>query len=231
MLSREPYQDPTISEYPGKRHTTHEHSSWTFGDSAYTPTYQITHLGIICAAGKISPDTIIDARIQIALRTCYSLMGAGLHGSNGISPVVAWSMYSMYVLPCLLYNLAVLILMSSQTAVLERFHRETLRSIQGLPDRTSSSATYLFCLRALPVEAILHSQILQLVGKIIMARDTFLQLHRCSPTGGQGYQLQVLVNHDPQVGRQVHVHPPTPTRAIDIFHLPGPMAHHGEYGN
>ena len=98
-------------------------------------------------------------------------MGAGLHGSNGISPVVAWSMYStyMYVLPRLLYNLEVLILTPSQTAVLERFHRATLRSIQGLPERTSSAATYLL-LGALPVEA----RILQLVGKIIMARDTFL---------------------------------------------------------
>ena len=163
----------TISEYPGKRRTTHEHPSWTFGDSVVTPTDQFTHLGIIRTAGKFSPDAIIDAMIQLASRTCYSLMGAGLHGSNGISPVVAWSMYSTYVLPRLLYNLEVLILTPSQTAVLERFHRATLRSIQGLPERTSSAATYLL-LGALPVTAILHARILQLVGKISMARDTFL---------------------------------------------------------
>ena len=71
------------------------------------------------------------------------------------------------------YNLEVLILTPSQTAVLERFHRATLRSIQGLPERTSSAATYLL-LGAIPVEAILHAWILQLVGQIIMARDTFL---------------------------------------------------------
>ena len=105
-------------------------------------------------------------------------MGAALHGSNGISPVVTWSMYSTYVLTCLLYNLEVLILMHSQTAVLEMFHRATLRSIQGLPDQTSSadyvSSSVDLLLGALPVEAILHARILQLVGKIIMARDTFL---------------------------------------------------------
>ena len=85
----------TISEYPDKRRTTHEHPSW---DSDVTPTDQFTHLGIIRTAGKFSPDAIIDARIQLARRTRYSLMGAGLHGSNGISPVVAWSMYATYVL-------------------------------------------------------------------------------------------------------------------------------------
>ena len=66
------------------------------------------------SAGKLSPETLINTRLQLARNTRYSLMGAGHHGFNGISPAVAWSMYSTYVLPRLIFNMEVLILTQSQ---------------------------------------------------------------------------------------------------------------------
>ena len=65
-------------------------------------------------------------------------------------------------------------------------------SIQGLPDRTSSAATYLL-LSALPVEAMLHAWILQLVGKIIMGRDTFL--HYIAPGPGSSWPSKLAAKY------------------------------------
>ena len=149
-----------LEVYPGRRSYIPDTSHvWNLCDEEVTPTDDNTHLGIIRSAGKlIAPDVLISEsleRLQLARRTRYALMGAGLHGSNGISPVVAWSMYKTYVLPRLLFNLEVIPLTASQVAQLEQFHRTTLRSLQGLPDRTSSAATYLL-LGALPIVATLH---------------------------------------------------------------------------
>ena len=35
----------------------------------------------------------IEKRISIARGTMYSLMGAGLHGINGINPLIAWKLW------------------------------------------------------------------------------------------------------------------------------------------
>ena len=86
------------------------------------------------------------------------------------------------------------------------FQRPTLRSIQGLPDQTSPAATYVL-LGSLPVEAIQTDP--PAGGQNNHGMRHFPALHHCKPTGSQGYQLQVLVHHSSQVGRQVQ--PPTPT--------------------
>ena len=78
-------------------------------------------------------------------------------------------MYSTYVLPCLIFNMEVLILTQSQIVTLEKFHRATLRSIQSLPERTSSALAYLL-LGALPVGAVIHSH----AGKILHQSDSLL---------------------------------------------------------
>ena len=164
----------TVSVYPSKRSPTPgAQHKWKLCDEEVAPTEHFTHLGINRSAGKLSPEVLINTRLQLARNTRYALMGAGLHGSNGISPAVAWSMYSTYVLPRLIFNMEVLILTQSQIVTLEKFHRATLRSIQGLPERTSSALAYLL-LGALPVEAVLHSRVLLLAGKILHQKDSLL---------------------------------------------------------
>ena len=157
----------TVSVYPSKRSPTPgSQHKWKLCDEEVAPTEHFTHLGINHSAGKLSPEVLINTRLQLARNTRYALMGAGLHGSNGISPAVAWSMYSTYVFPYLIFNMEVLILTQSQIVTLEKFHRATPRSIQGLPERTSSALAYLL-LGAMPVEAVLHSRVLLLAGKIL----------------------------------------------------------------
>ena len=51
---------------------------------------ECTHLGIQRDSKSRSGHTrTVDERIQSARRCAYSLMGAGLHGQNGVNPVVS----------------------------------------------------------------------------------------------------------------------------------------------
>ena len=38
----------------------------------------------------------------------YSLMGAGLHGINGINPLIAWKLWRTFVVPRMLYGIETL---------------------------------------------------------------------------------------------------------------------------
>ena len=59
---------------------------------------KITHVGMTNNCNHL--DFTVDDRIQTACRTAYSLMGAGFHGVNGLSPVVTVKMYKVYVQRC-----------------------------------------------------------------------------------------------------------------------------------
>ena len=61
---------------------------------------ECTDLGIQrdCSS-KTGHSRTIDERVQSARRCAYSLMGAGLHGQNGVSPRLSLSMWGVYVLP------------------------------------------------------------------------------------------------------------------------------------
>ena len=130
----------TISIYPGRPRAIRNNptSSWTLGDATIEPTTSFTHLGLDRFVGKLAPNELIDARLELARRSRYALMGVGLHGVNGLSPSIAVNIYNVYIMPRYTYNLDVSTLTKSQVDKLEMFHRKTLRSIQGLPDRTSS---------------------------------------------------------------------------------------------
>ena len=67
---------------------------------------ECTHPGIQRDSKSRSGHTrTVDERIQSSRRCAYSLMGAGLHGQNGVNPVVSLSVWNVYVLPCLLVGL------------------------------------------------------------------------------------------------------------------------------
>ena len=93
----------------------------------------------------------INERIKSARRTKYSLMNSGYHGTNGLSPTMLFQIYKTYVLPRLLYGLEILPLNKTHIATLETIHKNSLRMIQSLPERTATAAVYLL-LGALPVD-------------------------------------------------------------------------------
>ena len=66
-------------------------------------------------------------------------MGAGLHGQNGVNPLVSFTMWNVFILPCLLYGLDVLTLFKSEIAKITQFHKKFLKQIMHLPDRTADA--------------------------------------------------------------------------------------------
>jgi hypothetical protein len=100
-------------------------------------------------------------------------MGVGLHGLNGLSPVIGHKLYTIYVLPRLLSGVETIILNQAELDALEGFHRKTLRQIQNLPPRTAIPAIYILT-GALPIEAEIDKRKLSLLGAI--ARDNSTKL-------------------------------------------------------
>jgi hypothetical protein len=60
---------------------------------------KVTHLGIVrdCNS-KYSSKFVTEERISTARKTSYALMGAGLHGLNGLNPKVSIHIIHIYML-------------------------------------------------------------------------------------------------------------------------------------
>ena len=126
------------------------------------------HLGIMRTSDGKNSSTI-NERVKVARRTAYGLMGAGLHGLNGVSPEVNLKIFNTYVMPRLIFGLKSVVLCASEIKTLENFYRGYLRCCQHLPESTAKPAIYLLS-GALPLEGHLHIEILSFVAS--MARRT-----------------------------------------------------------
>ena len=147
--------------------------SWTLGDKELSQASKTSHLGLI----RSTSDDIqlnVEDRISCARRTFYSLTSTGLHGSNGLQPMTSSRIYTLYVLPRLLYGLETFVLQRKHIIALEAFHISMLRIIQSLPQRSARCITYLL-LGIKPVEAEIHSRTLTFLGNIIRSENVTLR--------------------------------------------------------
>jgi hypothetical protein len=145
---------------------------WTLYDSPVMVTPTTIHLGITREAEKSTTiSKFVTEKLKIGRQTLYALMGAGLHGLNGLSPTTSHKLYVTYVLPRLLYGIETIHLNETEKSALEDFHRNTIRQIQHLPVRTAIPAIYILQ-GALPLEAELDSRKLTLFGAIARDKDS-----------------------------------------------------------
>ena len=121
------------------------------------------HLGI---HREVNNKVYVDEKISLGRKTAYSLMGAGLHSGNGLKQSVGGKLWSTYVLPHFTYGIEVLDLKAIDINSLEQFQRKSLKQLQSLPDRVQNSIT-LALLGILPVESVLHKNMLNLFGRWI----------------------------------------------------------------
>ena len=152
---------------------TDKNCVWKLGENTVELSDSCLHLGVT-RAGKNESAINVKERITVARRTAYSLMNTGLHGSNGLNPKTSYIIYRSYVLPRLLYGLEVLTLTKGQLEQLSKYHIQTLRNIQSLPQHTSTAAV-LMLLGALPFEAELHKRRLSLVHSVIHSENQSLK--------------------------------------------------------
>ena len=123
------------------------------------------HLGITRTQDS-KANSSVEARIKCGRRTAYALMGAGLHGLNGISPKVSIMIVDTYVLPAVLHGLDCLILSQQNYNALNKFHRYLIRKLQCLPLSTAIPAIYLLT-GSIPIEVHHHRAVLNLFGNVI----------------------------------------------------------------
>ena len=124
-----------------------------------TQVQHSTHLGI---HRESTNKANITEKISLGRRTAYSLMGAGLHCGNGLKQSVCGKLW----IPRLLFGLEVLNLSRKDISMLEQYQRKALKQIQSLPDKTHSSAV-LAMLCILPLECVIHKNMLNLFGRWI----------------------------------------------------------------
>ena len=138
------------------------------GNAELQCTTQTKHLGIERNTNN-TPD--VSARIKLGRQTTYALMGAGMHGCNGLSPVISYSMWTTFVIPRILHGLEMLDVRKKDLQALETFQRKTLKHLQGLPQNTATAAVY-HLLGAIPVEGLLDQRFLSTFGNILQNENS-----------------------------------------------------------
>ena len=124
-----------------------------------TVSHEFTHLGINYNVEKPckTSKTTVEARLQMGRNTTYALMGAGLHGVNGVNPIVSLHMYNTYVVPRVIFGLEFVTISPTEMKKLEVAHRKLLKNIQTLPKRASTPAIHIL-LGSLPIQATLEQR-------------------------------------------------------------------------
>ena len=140
---------------------------WTLNDKPVPIKEEATHLGI-SRTPSASSGKLVEERISTGRRTLYALMGSGIHGTNGIGISKCLQVYTTYVLPVVLHGLESLDLQNKDVQLLEKFHSQTIKHLQGLPTRTATCGAYLLA-GTLPMYAFMDKARLSLLRCMILA--------------------------------------------------------------
>ncbi len=109
----------------------------------------------------------VDHRIQLARRTMYALMGAGLHGKSGLAPHVSYHIWNTYALPRMLYGIDATIVKTSDIDKFEKFQRKIVRQLQFLPKAPPPANVAVYGLLGVkPIEAVVDTAMLCLFGNV-----------------------------------------------------------------
>ena len=124
------------------------------------------HLGLIRNSKSNDNAELVTKRIQLARNTAYSLIGAGLHGLNGVNREISVTLWNLYIKPRLLYGLESIQLSRTDISKLEKYQRDFLCQVQQLQERVASCSVYILT-GLLPIEAEIHKSQLTRFGNII----------------------------------------------------------------
>ena len=132
--------------HPSKSTVTHLVGNTTpmqllLGEDPIEATTTFTHLGLDWCQGKLAPN--IEERISLGRRTAYLLIGSGMHGTNGLNPVISSQVMTTQVLPRMTYGLEATTIQGKDYRLLNKAYKALLRQQQGLPERTATEAIYL----------------------------------------------------------------------------------------
>jgi hypothetical protein len=157
--------------YPAKGNAEVQSTDFEINNSSLEVQCEAVHLGINHGPGRTLNKNRVEDSISTATRTLYALFGAGLHGKNGLNPIISKKLWTTYVIPRMLYSSELWQLSKGDIEVLELFQRRKIKEIQGLPSRTANVAA-LGLLGVFPIQAEIHRRALTLFRNLISNTDS-----------------------------------------------------------
>ena len=139
---------------------------WKLNNKSIEVVTSHQHVGILREQRPLKDAQLINDRITIGRRAMYALFGIGMHGLNGLSPVVSYKIWSVYICSRMLHSLESVVTPDTLLSKMELFQREALRRIQHLSQRTANCAIYIL-LGALPLQAIIDKNSLKFFVSIL----------------------------------------------------------------
>lgn len=140
-------------------------SPWLLGDVPIPVVESAPHLGILHDTGSCGVKTTLDQNIKKARGALYALMGAGLHGKNGLTPQANIHLLQIYVIPILLHGLEILLPTDTNLKIAIEFYENTLRMLISTSQNTAKPAIYILT-GAIPLQALIHLKALSLYRAI-----------------------------------------------------------------
>ena len=143
-----------------------ESDPWSMNGKSLQISSKCTHLDMIRSTESRSAEKV-ESRILLARRSTYALIGAWLHGYNGVNPCLSAKLLSTYIYPRYLFGLETVNLRQEEVTKLNKHGKKVLlKSIQHLPDRTADEAVY-YLLGEIPIQARIDRQGLILLAGIV----------------------------------------------------------------
>ena len=148
-----------------------EHTPWRLGPNPVPVVEQAPHLGIIHDGTSLGVEPTIAQNIKKARGALYALMGAGLHGKNGLTPKANIHLIEIYILPILLHGLEILLPSIKQLKHATDFYESTLQQLLTLPTSVAKIAPYILT-GSLPLIARIHTKAITMFGSIARNKET-----------------------------------------------------------
>ena len=121
---------------------------------------EVMHMGVLRSAD--SQESTVRNNMDKTRCTIYCLMGAGLHGDNGLDPDTSVHIMQTYILPILVYGLEVVLPRRELMEQIDRLHKKFLKQILSLPNTTANPAIYILS-GTIPIEGVVHKRALTLM--------------------------------------------------------------------
>ena len=118
------------------------------------------HLGQILS-GSRQEEKNVDLRIKKSINILFALLGTAFSFKCLLSPVVKFHLYRTFVCPALRSGLSSLVIKNTLMTPLSIYQRKVLKGILQLSKQASTAGLH-FLTGELPVEAILHRDVLSL---------------------------------------------------------------------
>ena len=132
------------------------------------------HVGLVRSSDNSNLPHILD-RISNHKRALFGVLSAGLAKHHNTNPAASLRVQNIYALPALLSGLGSIQLSSSDTDVLEKHFKNTLRCLMKLPEKCPDPVVY-FLAGSVPLHAHIHMKQMNIFGMITRLPGNILNI-------------------------------------------------------